>query len=203
MRDQLSRKTLVPAKRKCPHGRMAIVGRLVMLSGFLLVCGVTSVPAQTGQDPRCEEFSGQAKGLCTAAVSNGCFEGVQSPDCDALTTNWNEHCRECAGEPPWEVRCPCANAAVGGVTWDPSFHVTDCTAGDPVIVSADGASAAGIMGSIEILRDSVGDPGLCGVHALVDGVLRFIHLLINTPAEGAACVASLRSIALADGITCP
>jgi len=117
MRDHLSWKTEMPSNRKFHHGMIAIVGRLVVLSGFLLVFGVTSTPAQTGvppgQDPRCANFSGQAKGLCTAAVANGCFDGVQSPDCDALTANWEERCRSCKGEPPWlrkPVTCPCADA---------------------------------------------------------------------------------------------
>lgn len=104
MRDQLSRKT------KVPYGMIALVGRLVVLSVCMLVFGVTSTRAQTGQDARCANFSGQAKGLCTAAVAAGCFEGVQSPDCDALTANWNEHCHVCVGTPPWEAApvCPCA-----------------------------------------------------------------------------------------------
>src|SRR5262245_7543425 len=109
MRDQRSRKTEVPAKRTFPHGLSALVGRVVVLSVCMLVCGVTSTPAQTGQDPRCANFSGQAQGLCTAAVAAGCFEGVQSPDCDALRTNWKEHCRVCDGAPPWV--CPCADRA--------------------------------------------------------------------------------------------
>jgi hypothetical protein len=76
----------------------------------MLLLGVPSTPAQTGQDARCAAFSGQAHGLCTAAVSEGCFDGVQSPDCDDLTSNWNERCRVCAGVPPW-ITCPCANTS--------------------------------------------------------------------------------------------
>jgi hypothetical protein len=108
MRDYRSRKTEVPSKRKFHHGRMAIVGRLVVLSVCMLVFGVTSTRAQTGQDSRCAGYSGQAHGLCTAAVAAGCFDGVQSPDCDALTANWHERCRACEGPAPWEVTCPCA-----------------------------------------------------------------------------------------------
>jgi hypothetical protein len=113
MRDQRSRKTEVPSKQKFPHGRMAIIGRLVMLSVCMLVFGGTRTLAQTGQDARCAAYTGQAHGLCTAAVANGCFDGVQSPDCDALTANWEERCRSCKGEPPWlrkPVTCPCADA---------------------------------------------------------------------------------------------
>ena len=88
MRDHRSRKTAVQSKRKLPRGRMALVGRLIVLSVCMLVFGVTSTRAQTGQDSRCAGYSGQAHGLCTAAVSEGCFDpGVQSPDCDALTAN--------------------------------------------------------------------------------------------------------------------
>ena len=113
MRDHLSWKPLVPANRTLPHGRMAIVSRLVVLSVCMLVVGSTRTLAQTGQDTRCAAYSGQAHGLCTAAVANGCFDGVQSPDCDALTANWEERCRSCKGEPPWlrkPVTCPCADA---------------------------------------------------------------------------------------------
>ena len=107
MRDHLSRKTLVPAHRTFHHGRSTIVGGLVVLSVFMLVLGVPSTPAQTGQDARCADYAGQAKDLCTAAVSEGCFDGVQSQECDELTSNWTERCRDrsCLGRAPWV--CPC------------------------------------------------------------------------------------------------
>jgi hypothetical protein len=59
-----------------------IMGRLVVLSVFMLVFGATSTTAQTGQDERCADFTGQAHGLCTAAISNGCFDGVESRACE-------------------------------------------------------------------------------------------------------------------------
>jgi len=105
MRDYRFRKTEVPAQRTFYYGRSALVGHLVMLSVCMLICGVPSTRAQTGQDARCAAFSGQAHGLCTAAVANGCFDGVQSPTCDDLTANWTERCRLCTGPAPWG--CPC------------------------------------------------------------------------------------------------
>ena len=109
MRSQRSR-NMRPSNRQVHQGMIAIVARLGVLSVFMLVLGVTSTTAQTGQDERCADFTGQAHGLCTAAVSEGCFDGVESQACDDLTTNWNERCRVCEGTAPW-VLCPCGSAA--------------------------------------------------------------------------------------------
>ena len=92
-------------------GFIAILGSLVVLSVFVLVFGTTTTMAQPGQDERCSEYTRQAKGLCTAAVANGCFDGEESQECDDLAENWNERCRVCEGEPPWlPVTCPCGSA---------------------------------------------------------------------------------------------
>src|SRR5262245_51580833 len=107
MRDHRFWKTEVPSQRQCTHGRMALVGRLVVLSVCLFVGGVTSTTAQPAEDPRCAAFTGQAYGLCTAAVAAGCFVAQESQACDDLTRNWHERCRGCAGPAPWEVTCPC------------------------------------------------------------------------------------------------
>ena len=117
-------------------GFIAILGSLVVLSVFVLVFGTTTPMAQPGQDERCSEYAGQAKGLCTAAVANGCFDGEESQECEDLAANWNERCRRCEGEPPWVVEvvsCPCnfsaanleaigahtagATCIFGGSTW--------------------------------------------------------------------------------------
>jgi hypothetical protein len=166
MRHHLSRKTLVPSKRKFQHGRSTIVGRLVVLSVFMLGLGVPSTPAQTGQDERCAAYRGQAHGLCTAAVAEGCFDGVQSPECDDLTANWRERCRPCIGGAPW-AGCPCAEAVGSAVDLNARFEGlpfegainTGCIAdeevrfvqrfdvdgasGRPVLTVALGASSAG------------------------------------------------------------
>jgi hypothetical protein len=84
MRYQLSR-NMGPSNRKFHQRMITIVGHLVVLSVFMLVLGVTSTTAQTGQDERCSAYTGQAHGLCTAAVSEGCFDGVESQICDNLT----------------------------------------------------------------------------------------------------------------------
>jgi hypothetical protein len=120
MRYQLSRKPLVPSNRTFHHGRSTIVGRLVVLSVFMLVLGVPSTPAQTGQDERCSAFTRQAKGLCTAAVSEGCFDGVQSQECDELTTTWNKRYRDREGPAPW-AGCPCAEAVGSAVELNERF----------------------------------------------------------------------------------
>src|SRR5688500_16729413 len=107
MRYQLPRKTLVPSNRKFHQGFMAILGNIVVLSVFMLVLEATSTSAQPGEDPRCSDFTGQAYVLCTAAVSLGCFDGVESHACDVMTTIWNERCRRCAGiGAPWDARPP-------------------------------------------------------------------------------------------------
>ncbi len=113
MRNPLSRKPLVASNRQVHQGMIAYVGRLVVLSVFMLVLEVTSTRAQTGQDERCAAFSGQAHGLCTAAVAAGCFAGVESQACDTLLTNWEETCSVCEGIPPWKT-CPTLglNAAI-------------------------------------------------------------------------------------------
>jgi hypothetical protein len=107
MRYQLPRKTLVPSNWKFHQRLIAILGNLVVLSVFMLVFGATSTSAQPGKDPRCSEFTGQAYVLCTAAVSLGCFDGVESHTCDVMTTIWNERCRRCAGiGVPWDDARP-------------------------------------------------------------------------------------------------
>jgi hypothetical protein len=111
MNYQRSRKTLVPSNRKFHQGMIVIVGRLVVLSVFMLVLGATSTKARNSQDERCEAFTKQAHGICRKAVKKGCFDGVESRACEVLTTRWNEKCRVCEGPPPWEeeeVLCPCA-----------------------------------------------------------------------------------------------
>jgi hypothetical protein len=115
MRNFLSRKPLVASNRQLHQGMIAYVGRLVVLSVFMLVLGVTSTRAQTGQDERCASYSGQAHGLCTSAVAAGCFDGVVSQACDTLSINWEEGCNVCEGTPPWgEATCPTLglNAAI-------------------------------------------------------------------------------------------
>jgi hypothetical protein len=96
------------AHHRFHQGVITIVGGLLVLSLILLLTGATPAHAQPGQDTRCAGFSGQARGLCTAAVSAGCFDGVQSQGCDALLTTWTTHCATCpAGTPPWLATCPC------------------------------------------------------------------------------------------------
>jgi hypothetical protein len=72
----------------------------------MLLLRVPSTPAQPAQDV-CAAYTGQAQRICRAAVAAGCFNGVQSPDCDALTTTWNERCDVCDGPAPWGPPCPC------------------------------------------------------------------------------------------------
>lgn len=105
MRYQRYRKTLVPSNRRCHQGMIAILGSLVVLSVFMLLLGATTAETQTGKDERCNGLTRQARGLCTAAVSEGCFDGEESDECDELTTNWMEHCSRCAevGVYPWAV----------------------------------------------------------------------------------------------------
>ena len=143
MRYPRTRHTLSPSPRPVHHGRRTIVGRLAVLSVFMLLLGVTSTQAQsTGLDPRCANFSGQAKGLCTAAVAAGCFEGVQSPDCDALTTNWNEHCSVCDGAPPWV--CPCADRAGSAMELNSLFVAQEFEVG-PVTVQCIRGEGANVV----------------------------------------------------------
>jgi hypothetical protein len=99
------------AHHRFPQGVITIVGGLLILSLILLLTGATPAQAQPGRADLCAGFSGPARGLCTAAVSAGCFEGVQSQDCDALGVNWTTHCPTCpAGTPPWVATCPCSFA---------------------------------------------------------------------------------------------
>jgi hypothetical protein len=94
------------AAPRCPGKERIITGVLSLcgLSALLLLAGFAPARAQTGQDPRCTTFTGQAHGLCTAAVSEGCFDGVESQECEDLLTNWMENCSQCAEvSPPWTV----------------------------------------------------------------------------------------------------
>jgi hypothetical protein len=63
------------------------------------------------RSPCCSEYARQARGLCTAAVSEGCFSEEPSQECADLAANWNERCRNCEGEPPRlePATCPCAD----------------------------------------------------------------------------------------------
>ena len=105
MRYQLSRQTLFPSNRKFHQGMIAILGSLVVLSVFMLLLGATTTETQTGRDERCNGWAGQVRALCMAAVSEGCFDGEESDECDALMTSWMEHCPQCAkvGVYPWAV----------------------------------------------------------------------------------------------------
>ena len=211
MRYPRTRHTLSPSTRPVHHGRRTIVGRLVVLSVCMLVCGVTSTPAQTGQDPRCANFSGQAKGLCTAAVAAGCFEGVQSPDCDALTTNWNENCSVCDGAPPWV--CPCADRAGSAMELNSLFvaqvfdvgpATTQCIRNEGVYVvsRADGDRNNDPFMSVS---QGMGTSGshLCS-YVLIDAdgsTIRTSGRILLTPAQTQACRDDIR--ALQDFLGCP
>jgi len=100
------RHTLRPSQRHVHHGMLALVGRLVLLSVFLLVCGGTRTPAHAAQDP-CAPYTGDAHRVCAAAVTAGCFAGVQSSTCNTLAQTWNEGCDTCEGAAPWGPDCPC------------------------------------------------------------------------------------------------
>jgi len=204
MCEQLSRKTEVPSKRTFHHGMMALVGRLAVLSVCMLVFGVTNMPAQTGQDPRCANFSGQATGLCTAAVAAGCFEGVQSPDCDALTTNWNENCRVCDGAPPWV--CPCAaragsalelNSLFVAQVFDVGPVTTQCGPGEGLTLVT---REDGNLDNAPLLGVSQG-MGSSGSHQcsylFVDAagsVIRASGRILLTPAQTQACRDDIRAL---------
>src|SRR5215510_119618 len=206
MRDQLSRKTLVPTNWKLHHGRIALAGCLVVLSMFLLVFGVPSTPAQTGQDARCAAYTGKAHGLCTAAVANGCFDGVQSPDCDDLTSNWNERCRGCDGPPPWAASCPCDFSLVIardiGITGSAQcegflapeviliYHIEQVF--DPV---------TGDISAFTIDQDvlTAGAAPACGTvnrGAFLGGVAGLTEL------QTAACAAAIQAVAVSLGVSC-
>ena len=91
--------------------QMSFNGVRIVLAVVLSILMATLAQAQTGQDQRCEGFTGQAKGLCTAAVSEGCFDGVQSQECADLTKNWETRCKRCEGRlVPWQPECPCGDA---------------------------------------------------------------------------------------------
>ena len=94
-------------KRRVQNKRMTVMISVLSI-GFWLTLSMHQVAsAQPGKDPRCSEFTGQAYVLCTAAVSLGCFDGVESHACDVMTTIWNERCRRCAGiGAPWDARPP-------------------------------------------------------------------------------------------------
>jgi len=208
MRDYLSRKTLVPAHRKFPHGRMAIVGRLVMLSVCMLVFGVMSTQAQTGQDSRCAGYSGQAHGLCTAAVANGCFDGVQSPDCDALTANWNERCRVCAGPAPWEG-CPCdfsaAKASEIGIT--ASAQCEGFRAPEDIFIywiQQVFDRVTGDTSSFSVAQDALGAPETAPACTIVNRGAFAGGVEGLTELQTAACVAAIKAVAVSLGAApCP
>jgi hypothetical protein len=212
MRYPRSRKTLVASNRQVHQGMIAIVGRLVVLSVFMLVLGVTRTTAQTGRDERCAAYTGQAHGLCTAAVSEGCFDpGVASQECDDLTTNWNERCTRCEGAAPWTVACPCANTSAvqlnelfEGLTFD----------GSPVVVACrdDGAGtlihrrdSAGICCAPEIRVLSEPQSGGCE-YRLTAAPGQTIVLEVHdnlTGAESAACRADILVLQIQFPDDCP
>ena len=98
---------MMELKRRVQNKRMTVMISVLSI-GFWLTLSMHQVAsAQPGKDPRCSEFTGQAYVLCTAAVSLGCFDGVESHACDVMTTIWNERCRRCAGiGAPWDARPP-------------------------------------------------------------------------------------------------
>jgi hypothetical protein len=204
MRYPRTRHTLSPSTRPVHHGRRTIVGRLAVLSVFMLLLGVTSTQAQrTGQDPRCANFSGQAKGLCTAAVAAGCFESVQSPDCDALTTTWTERCGVCEGAPPWAATCPCADAFGSAVELYERFLALQPT--PPIEKSCEAADTlrrvlqnAADPSSLSVASDDE-DCTYILTNRLGEQIGGNIEMSLG---EAAACLADIRSLQALPGV-CP
>jgi hypothetical protein len=112
-----SNTTLRPSHRHVHHGRLALVGRLVVLSVFLLVFVVPSTPAHADQNA-CALYTGDAQRICAAAVAARCFADAHSPACDALAQTWNEECSDCEGPAPWGPTCPCNLTDTTGVEFN-------------------------------------------------------------------------------------
>jgi hypothetical protein len=205
----------MPSNRTFHHGMIAIVGRLVVLSGFLVVCGVTSTPAQTGQDARCAGYSGQAHGLCTAAVSEGCFDGVQSPDCEALTATWNERCRQCEGAAPWEPVCPCVEEFGRAVDLNALF-LEQTFEGEPwtacwdndyqgtLVIRADFSGACCTAPILDVNVDLENAYAYCRyeVRDASDRQIAGGFVLFLLPSEIEACRADIRALQALPGV-CP
>jgi hypothetical protein len=192
---------------------IAILGSLVVLSVFMLVFGVATPMAQTGQDDRCADYTEQAHGLCTAAVANGCFDGAESQACENLTRNWNERCGVCEGPAPWGAQCPCAadgtavelNELFLQQEFDGSPVTDDCP-DDP-----DNTSVFRVDSSLTdpVLAVAVGqfvgtDEFVC-VYQLTDGGGQIIVFLIEfelQPGEVEACREDIRKL-MAEFDDCP
>jgi hypothetical protein len=193
-----------PSNRQVHQGMIAIIGRLVVLSVFMLVFGVTSTTAQTGQDERCADFTGQAHGLCTAAVSEGCFDAIESQACDDLMTNWYERCMVCKGTVPWEEEeaiCPCAEETDSAVALNRIF-AEQADEGEIVTHCIDDASLTRVERRVaadvpSLLVDAI-DNGIrlaCRYSLFEEGGnIVFARRIDITPEERAACQEDVRSL---------
>ena len=194
MQSQPAEKTSVTSYWKGHQGMSAIIGSLVVLSVFMLLLGATTAQAQMGEDPRCAMFTGQAHGLCTSALANGCFDGVESNACENLATNWMNRCAQCSGTPPW--RCPCEGASAGGLTWDQTWESSICTdiGGGNRILTGFGTDLVppDLFSNDSTMR--------CGIQAADFSIMFQVEGL--TAAQLAACTNSIRQIAEDDNIDC-
>src|SRR5262249_24796327 len=118
------------------------------------------------------------------AVNPGAVEGSGNgidDDCNPAT-------------PDTGVAWPCEGGEAGVVTWSAAFKVESCviTVGGGVRLVGTFATFGGTFAVLTLQECEISD---FTNEAFTEE--------ITTPAEAASCVASLRSIAAADGITCP
>ena len=69
----------------------------------ILACNLAFMIATSVQAGSCDGLTGQPKGLCTAAVQMSCEVDPSLPGCEAVSRNWEEHCSQCTGTPPWQA----------------------------------------------------------------------------------------------------
>ena len=84
--------------------------KLSIIFGIILtmvMLSTMSIQAKNNpaNNPACEELTGKAKGICTAAVAIGCddFEIYSTTQCEILAKHYENETGE---QPPWNP-CPC------------------------------------------------------------------------------------------------
>jgi hypothetical protein len=150
----------------------------------------------SGHTPPCAGLTGACAEVCDTQQGLGCF-GTTPFDpqaCELLDAV--AAVRGCTTP----AICPCAGRgklAHRGVRWQATFHVTSCTGVDEGLHLL-GTAPNGTTGTLEMRQHGSTVPQ-CVIG--VEG--RDMITIALEPAEAAACLASLETLAAEDGLACP
>ncbi|MEE8574977.1 MAG: hypothetical protein V3T30_06145 [Thermodesulfobacteriota bacterium] len=171
-------------------GRLSVLFMTFVVAAFFSVATVGSAEAapKNGEDTVCSGLNGAAKGLCTAALANGCDDpDTRGKSCGRLESNYTKITGD---EPVWlAVTCPCGDADSFSATLSalPTLSCVDL-AGSFISVSSPRASNA-------VFAHYAGVTGQgCGSNGRVTSY--------TTDKEAGACVEEIQEAASTLSLTC-